>query len=191
MAPVSPARDLTGHQKGRVFRGLGIDLASEQRHIDLLALTGAFPGQQGGQDSGDHVLAGRVVSNGHPHRGQRTPVDAGGADQPAGRLAGQVGTLQGGVGTLGTEGGPGGVDHSWVPLSDHVVAQAPVVKRAGFEVGDHHIGRVDQVEKGFSPLGHPEVDGDAALPPVTGLVVGSTEVVRRERDPTGLVAESG
>ena len=127
---VRSARRLTGEQRRGDLRRLRPDLPAEQRHVDPLPATGPLTREQGGADPTDEVEAGDVVADRDGDRAVRVAVGADRADQSAGGLGAEVGTLPPGVGALGAEARAGGVDDARVAGRDLLVRQTPLVERA-------------------------------------------------------------
>jgi hypothetical protein len=85
----------------------------------------------------------------------------------------------------------GRVDEARVDGGQVVVADPPSVHRAGCEVRDDHIGGLDKAMHDLDTCGFAGIDGDRALPPIAGDVVGRPPVVARQHHPPRLIADVG
>ncbi len=111
---VRSARRLTREQRGGDLGRLRPDLSAEQRHVDPLPATGPLAREQGRADSPDQVEARDVIADRDGDRAVRIAVGADRADQATGGLRAEVGALSPGVGALGAEARPGGIDDARV-----------------------------------------------------------------------------
>ena len=185
VAPSTRSRWLPRHEVPGVFTGLGPDLASEQRGLDLLSPTGVLPGVERGEDPGKQVLPGDVVGDRRPDGARVVPLPACRADEPARSLGAEIGALAVGIGTAAAEGRAHGIDDPRVAFGHVGVPETPALHGARLEVGDDDVGLLDEAQEDLATLWHPEVDRDAALAPVVGAEEGRSTVLPADRAATG------
>ena len=163
MAAVGASGLLAGHQQMGVLECLQPDLPAEQAHIDPLASAGALAGEERRQDCGLEVLRAAMIGHQRAIRRQRPAVESARGDDSAGCLPGDVGAFTVGLGTVGTQEAARRPDDARVHGREIVVAQAPFVERAGLEIRQHHVGGLDQFQKGLLARVDTQVERDRAL----------------------------
>ena len=188
---VGAARFLAGQQQMGVLDGLQPDLPAQQAHVHPLASAGALTGVQRSQNAGLEVLCAAVVGHERPVGGQRPAVEAARRDHSARCLPGDVGAFAVGLGTVGAEEAACGPDDAGVHGREVVVAQAPLVERAGLEVRQHHVGGLHQLQERFLACFDAQVECDGALAAVAGDVDRRMAVVLEHVHMAAHVAHSG
>ena len=136
----------------------------QQRRADIGAPPCAFAVVQRGRDRGVDRGSGGVIAAAPRWRRWRCARVTGGGEQPAARPeGGQVEPRQPGVRSGIAEPGDVGVDDPRVPARHFLVAQVQGFARTVREVGDHHIGPLDETLEDLRSALRLQVDGHAAL----------------------------
>ena len=191
MAQVRAPGHLIGEQIVRVLGGLRPYLAAEQGHVHALAAAGAGANVQGGENASDHVQRADVIGNERADRSWRIFFLAGGADEPAGGLAGEVRAFPVGVRPQRTEGAALGADDARIDRRQLVEAKPPLLQRAGLEVADHDVRVPCQRSEDLGAALVAQVQGDAAFAAIAAFVDGTARIVRRDVDVAAVIADAG
>ena len=190
MAVADELRLEAGHEIVRRMRLVQRDGAVVERRVDELALAGAVALVERHHDADRGVHAGREVDHRYADAhlaalGRAVDRDEAGRGLDHGVVAGEAAQR-----AVGAEAGDAGMDQPRELRCQHVVvADAPLFHRAGLEVVDQHVGRLEQLQQDVAALRLGEVERDRALVAVdAGEIGGNTFGVERRPPGAGLVA---
>ena len=166
-------------------------LRVEQGEVDVLAARGALPARERGEDRGRRVHAGHQVGSGDAHllrpaAGQVVTL-AGDAHDPAHGLGDQIVAGAVRIGPRLAEARDRAIDQARIDLAERGIVEAEFGEPADLVVLDQDIRAFHKLPYHRLPLGRGEIEGDRALPPIGGHVVGGVVV---GLDP-GRVAQEG
>ena len=206
---VGGGKDLIGHDigvgvaetmrsgaRGQVVHrliGQHPDLGVEQRHIDMLPLTGALAVGQCRLDGDDRVEAGEDIDIGDADLLRFALGCAGQVHKAAHGLDQKVVTGPRRVGTVLAEAGDRAIDDGRVDGLEARVVEAEPCQGADLEVLDEDIGTAGQPAHDLPPFLLPEIDHDRPLAAIAGMEIGGIAgaiaiVEDRRSPPPGIVA---
>ena len=143
----------------------------EERGAHVLAATGALANEERGQDGLAGKGGGVVVGHGDAHVLGRPAETLGGHDAAHGLEQGiEARPLL--VGTVGAEGGDGGIDEARVDGAEVLVTHAQPVAYAGPHVLHRDVGAPGQAVDEGAPVRRFEIHRDRALAPVPAVEAG-------------------
>jgi hypothetical protein len=154
-----------------------------------LAATGPLAGEERREHAVGQVLRTQMIRDGDTDWTRVVGSAAGGADQSACRLAGQVGAAAVGIGATRAERAGRAHDHPRIARGQLFVADPPAFECPRHEVGDHHVGAVHHAQEDVLARFLAQVERHAALSPVAGDEVRRSQILHGNRNPARLVAE--
>ena len=143
------------------------------------------------EDAGDQVERTDVIGDERSHRRWRVAVAAGGADEAAGGLSGEIRTTTARIGPHRPERAPRGPDDAGIDGGQFVVAEPPALKRARREVADDDVRAFDKATERIGALLLPEVQRQAALAAIAGDERGAAQIICGEGNVAARVAYAG
>ena len=176
MGVAQPPGQLAAGEEVHVHVGHQGDGAVGKRHVDGLARAAGVAVVQRGQDGDGAVEAGGEIGDRHPRllrpaAGQAVGL-AGDRHEAAEALDDEVVAGARRIGAAVPEAGDGAIDQPPVDLLQAGVIEAVSGQRAGPVVLDQHVGPRRQLAGDGRPLGRRQVEGERALAPVGGQVIG-------------------